>query len=148
MEFVKIMILLMAVVMPIIHSLPTQTTPSELQDGAEGNTNSRKKRCGHGGSDTTTTTEKFRDWDFEHPPKEGDPADPIHKDNRLLPQKRDIKNERGRGQVAMLKEVLSSLLNIVRHTPRPGSLIFRERRSADEDDNKSKSNDEEAASLQ
>lgn len=117
-----------------------------ISDGAD-HTKPRQKRCGHSDLSDTTTTARNRNWDFEHPPKEGDPADPIHKDNRLLPQKRDIKNERGRGQ-ALFKEVLGTLLNIVRNTPSPGSLIFRNKRSADENDNKSKSNGEEAASLQ
>jgi len=68
---------------------------------------------------TTTTTERFRDLWFENPIKPGDPMEPFVWTNKLFGT-----------------------------TPRPGSLIFRERRSADEDDSNSKSNDEEAASLQ
>ncbi|XP_050061651.1 uncharacterized protein LOC114129914 isoform X2 [Aphis gossypii] len=73
-------------------------------------TKQRQKRCS-GSSQTETTTARHGNWDFEHPPKEGDPDDPIYKDIKLLPQKRDIKDDTGRGQ-ALFKEVLSSLLNI------------------------------------
>lgn len=117
-----------------------------ISDGAD-YIKPRQKRCGDSESDTTTTARNIN-WDFEHPSKDGDPVDPIDKDYKLLPQKRNIQNERSRDGQAFFKEILSSLLNIVRHTPRLGSIIFRERRSADEDDNKPKSHDKETASLQ
>lgn len=77
-------------------------------------TKQRQKRCS-GSSQTETTTARHGNWDFEHPPKE-DPMDPIYKEIKLLPQKRDIKDEFGHGQT-LFKEVLSSLLNIpfIRH---------------------------------
>jgi len=48
----------------------------------ENNTKNRQKRCW--GTKTITTTERYRDMQFENPPKKGDPMEPFSKTNKYF----------------------------------------------------------------